>query len=92
MQRTASRASMNSRHRLRRNEVESPGGKKSRLLDEALDEQDSEELALYPSARRYVATFWKVSKLQQGFDAYLCRPFEIEQLIQVIDDMTSIVH
>lgn len=30
--------------------------------------------------------------MQQGFDAYLCRPFEIEQLIQVVDDMTSIVH
>jgi CheY-like chemotaxis protein len=30
--------------------------------------------------------------LQHGFDAYLCRPFEMSQLIQTIDEATSIVH
>lgn len=30
--------------------------------------------------------------LQQGFNAYLCRPLELDQLIQAIDDITSIIH
>ena len=30
--------------------------------------------------------------LQHGFDAYLCRPFELSQLIQAIDEATSIIH
>ncbi|MBN1765818.1 MAG: response regulator [Sedimentisphaerales bacterium] len=30
--------------------------------------------------------------LQQGFDGYLCKPFDIKQLIQCIDDHISIIH
>ena len=30
--------------------------------------------------------------MQQGFDAYLCKPFDIKQVIQCIDDTLSIVH
>jgi len=30
--------------------------------------------------------------LQQGFDSYLCRPFDVRQIIQCIDDALSIVH
>jgi excisionase family DNA binding protein len=30
--------------------------------------------------------------LQQGFDGYLCKPFDMEQLINCIDDHISIIH
>ena len=30
--------------------------------------------------------------LQQGFDEYLCKPFDIQQLIQCVDESLSIVH
>ena len=30
--------------------------------------------------------------LQQGFDAYLCKPFDVKQVIQSIDDTLSILH
>jgi len=30
--------------------------------------------------------------LQQGFDAYLCRPFDIKRVIQSIDETLSILH
>jgi len=30
--------------------------------------------------------------MQQGFDGYLCRPFDIKQLIQRIEEVMSIVH
>jgi len=30
--------------------------------------------------------------LQQGFDDYLCKPFDIQQLIQCVDESLSIVH
>ncbi|KPK76649.1 MAG: hypothetical protein AMJ79_05915 [Phycisphaerae bacterium SM23_30] len=30
--------------------------------------------------------------LQQGFDAYLCKPFDIKQVIQCIDETLSILH
>lgn len=30
--------------------------------------------------------------LQQGFDGYLCRPFDIHQLVQCIDETVSIIH
>lgn len=30
--------------------------------------------------------------LQQGFDSYLCKPFDMRQLVQAIDEAASIVH
>ena len=30
--------------------------------------------------------------LQQGFDEYLCKPFDIQQLVQCVDESLSIVH
>ena len=30
--------------------------------------------------------------LQQGFDAYLCRPFDVKQVVQCIEETTSIIH
>ena len=30
--------------------------------------------------------------LQQGYDSYLCRPFDVRQIVQCIDDALSIVH
>ncbi len=30
--------------------------------------------------------------LQQGFDAYLCRPFDVQQVVQCVDETLSIVH
>lgn len=30
--------------------------------------------------------------LQQGFDSYLCRPFEVKQVIEAIEDAMSIIH
>jgi len=30
--------------------------------------------------------------LQQGYDAYLCKPFDVNKLIQCIDETLSIVH
>lgn len=30
--------------------------------------------------------------LQQGFDGYLCKPFDISQMIQCIDETLSIIH
>ena len=30
--------------------------------------------------------------LQQGFDSYLCRPFDVAQVVQCIDDALSILH
>ena len=30
--------------------------------------------------------------LQQGFDDYLCKPFDIQQLIQCVDESLSIIH
>lgn len=30
--------------------------------------------------------------LQQGFDGYLCRPFDIKQLVQCVDDAMAIIH
>ncbi|MBN1845773.1 MAG: response regulator [Sedimentisphaerales bacterium] len=30
--------------------------------------------------------------MQQGFDAYLCRPFDVRQVIECIDEALSIVH
>ena len=30
--------------------------------------------------------------MQQGFDGYLCRPFDIKQMVRCIDEMTSIIH
>ena len=30
--------------------------------------------------------------MQQGFDGYLCKPFDVKQFIQCIDETTSIVH
>src|SRR3972149_4026415 len=65
---TLSRASMNSRQWLRRREVESPGGKKVRGGEEAFDEQDGEQFALNPGARRYVVALGDVSKPKQGFE------------------------
>ena len=30
--------------------------------------------------------------LQYGFDGYLCRPFELKQLVQTVDEVMSIIH
>lgn len=30
--------------------------------------------------------------LQQGFDSYLCRPFDVKQVVQCIEETTSIIH
>ena len=30
--------------------------------------------------------------LQQGFDAYLCRPFDVKKMIECIDDALAIIH
>ena len=30
--------------------------------------------------------------MQQGFDAYLCKPFDVKEIIQCIDQTLSIVH
>lgn len=30
--------------------------------------------------------------LQQGFDAYLCRPFDVRQISEAIEDATAIIH
>ena len=30
--------------------------------------------------------------LQQGYDAYLCKPFDVNQLVQCIDETLSILH
>lgn len=58
------------------------------LVRENPDLQDSRIIALTSALTEGEGQ----ALLQQGFDAYLCRPFELDQLIQAIDDMTSIVH
>ena len=30
--------------------------------------------------------------LQQGFDSYICRPFDVRQVIEAIEEATSIIH
>jgi hypothetical protein len=60
---------MNSRQWLRRAALESPGGKKVSLVEETLDQQDREQLALNPGARRCVAALGDVAETKQGFQA-----------------------
>src|SRR5882672_1465342 len=88
---TLSRASRNSRQWLRRLDLESPGGKKARLAQEALDEQDRQQFALDPGARRSVAALGHVPEPQQGLQA-LEADFDLPPRAIEIEDLPSVEH